>query len=153
MTPTIRCYLFAYIAKRRVIALVVAIGWLILQHWLTEPRISFIVGIGAMLAIVTRPIWFLCRRCNPVAAAIEIESRHAEFDQRLITIASQPHDSAMLMQLMIEVEAITARTPTRVPLRPLLAPALALVAALLLSSAMHVHLLDVAKQLLNRSGR
>ena len=54
---------------------------------------------------------------------------------------------------MLETEEITASKPAHVPVRPLLAPALALVAALLLGSAMHIHFSDVITQIFSRSGK
>ena len=106
MTGAIRRYLVEYIIKRRVVALTGAIGWAssfaiawlivfsAVQRWLPMPRLIFILCIIAMLGIVARPILFLFSRYNPVAAAVEIESCRGDFDQRLITIASQPRQSA-----------------------------------------------------------
>jgi len=149
MTTAIRRYLVRYILKRRAVALIGAItwaaafvmGWLILCHtlhrWLPIHRWMFLASVAGVVAIVARPVMLLLRRYDPVAAAAEIESQHPEFDQRLITVASQPNDSAMLVQLVREVEAVTTRKKARVPLRPLLAPAMALLAAMLLGSAIH----------------
>jgi hypothetical protein len=171
MTTAIRRYLVGYIAKRRALALITAIGWAaafaigwsILLHvllrwlpgnrWIDRPVI--ILGILACITIVARPILCLFRRYNPVAAAIEIEARRPDFDQRLITIASQPPESALLCQLVMDVEAITAtkHSRPRVLLRPLLAPALALLVVALLCSTLHINPLEVMTRTINRPGK
>jgi hypothetical protein len=169
MTATIRSYLVKYIVKRRTIALIgvvgwtsaLLIGWLILFHeihgWLVSnrwiDRSVIVLGIVTTAASFVRAIMILFRRYHLVSAAVEIESQQPEFDQRLITIASQPQASAMLSQLNLEVETIATRHAARVPLRPLLAPALALLAAALLTAAMHLNLLDLLTRLISRSGK
>lgn len=85
-------------------------------------------------AILARPVIFLFRRYNPVAAAMEIERRAPMLDERLITAASQPDHSPLVNQLDSEVESLVrgGENARLVPLRPLLGPALAVLAALLL---------------------
>jgi hypothetical protein len=171
MTPAIRRYLFRYIAKRRAVALIGAIGWTTafalgwlilfrsLNRWLPPnqwmDRSEWVLGFLACVAILGRPMSFLVRRFDAVAAAIEIESRHQVFDQRLITIASQPQNSALLTQLTSEVEQITAARKNRaaVPLRPLLAPVLALIAAVLLARAVRLDLSDLITRWISRPGK
>jgi hypothetical protein len=150
MTQPIERYLRRYTVRRRRVAAVAAMGWAmafaiawllgcrLLDHrfpWGRSVRFSiFCGGILIMVAIVSRPLADLFRRWNPVRAATELEARRSDFDQRLITVASQPPDSPLLVQLQGDVEALIAAGDTRslVPLRPLLAPGLALIASLIL---------------------
>jgi hypothetical protein len=133
-------YLAAYIALRRVVAVATAIGWAVvfamlwlmllcgLDRWLMLAGWircgGAIIGGLVVLAIVARPLSFLFRRRNFVAAAIEIEKLEPAFDQRLITVASEQTDAQLLQHLQVEVQTVIAgrRGSSLVSFRPLVWP-------------------------------
>jgi hypothetical protein len=116
--------------------------WIVLWSLLDEQvqlarvaRLSILIaGCVSCIGIVGAPIYLLFRKRDLVAAAMEIESRRPKFDQRLITVASQPPDSQLLRQLADEVDLIIADENSTPPmsLRPLLAPILTALTGLLL---------------------
>jgi hypothetical protein len=144
-SPYIPRYIRRYIFRRNMVAMFALYLWMV----------SFVLlAIGAMgyLRSLTgwprsrfeagqSPIWLLCLflpalallhlrgRRTPVTAAIEIEQQIPQFDQRLITVASNPPGSSLLAQITGEVELIARDRRPKVSLRSLLAPVLAVVAA------------------------
>jgi hypothetical protein len=145
MSPSVKSYLGNYILRRRMIALCGAMIWAAAMALVTFAllqcigRLALITSRAQMvtrtasevicLAIVGRALIRFWYRRNWTAAAIEIEQQIPQFDQRLITVASNPPDSPLLTQVICEVEAIAMAHRARVPLRPLLSPILALLAA------------------------
>ncbi len=169
MTTAIEQYLRGYVCKYRAIAVIAAgewaiafaitwmVLWLLIQRevLLTHSvRLSALMigGIGFVL-VLARSVTRLFRRYDLVAAAIEVESSHPAFDQRLITVASQPVESAMLDQLRNEVESMAPALKNRPTPRPMLVAALALLAACLIAFAVKLDVTAFVRNSLSSSGK
>jgi hypothetical protein len=85
--------------------------WLMLGSGFRASGLVF-AGIAGLAILIPR-LWSLFRRIDPVLEAIQIEQQRPAFDQRLITVASDPSHSPMLDQLRREVEALAATIPIK----------------------------------------
>jgi hypothetical protein len=144
-TPIIRRYISGYISRQRIVAVwgdylwmvsvaAVLVAWLRHNHRLPDwpmPNSRDLTAAGAIaIALVLIPAMArLARHRNLVEAAIEIEQQIPQFDQRLITVASNPPESSLLTQITAEVESIARDHRPKVSLRPLRGPILATIAA------------------------
>jgi hypothetical protein len=146
--PYLQRYINRYIARQRAVAVCSVFLWMLsisllaatgLRHIHRVPNLPTVATrggrntiAGVCLVIVMPVVFGFFRRRNPVLAAIEIEQQIPQFDQRLITVASNPPESSLLRQIASEVEAIAGDHRPRVQLRPLLAPVFTVLAAVLM---------------------
>jgi hypothetical protein len=139
-SPGIDRLLGRYVLRNRLVSLVRAIGVavavflavmiaeLILDRLFALARpvrvIVFAIDATVIIGIVVPRAAALVRRFNPVAAAIAIESRTPAFDQRLVTVVSQPGTGLLIDQLRRDVECLIEQRDVhpRLEIKPLLQP-------------------------------
>ena len=113
-----------------------AIGWIMFCSLLHQ-RFAFtdwtnltLVSLGGItiISMMVRPFRVIFQKLPAIAAAMELEAAHPQFDQRLITLASVDHSDPLADCLAGELDSLiqNGKVPAHVSLRPIRIPALAL---------------------------